>query len=131
MEKAESMSPKNWRDFLDKLVSNPVLDGLTVRFNLKKPFMWLVKNLKTVNGVPERTTTMARLPSQTLFAPRVSRSTATYRNDGTEKIFLSLPRKQVARVANAALCFSASESAYAKARGNLVFLSKATIMPSL
>jgi hypothetical protein len=40
----ESMNAPERREFLNKLLSNPVLDGPTVRFDLKKPFMWLVKN---------------------------------------------------------------------------------------
>jgi hypothetical protein len=31
------------REFLNKVLSNPILDGLTVRYELKKPFAVLMK----------------------------------------------------------------------------------------
>ncbi len=38
-----SKSPQERREFLDLILSNPTLDGLTVRFELKKPFAVLIK----------------------------------------------------------------------------------------
>jgi hypothetical protein len=38
-----SKSPQERRELLDLILSNPILDGLTVRFELKKPFAVLVK----------------------------------------------------------------------------------------
>jgi hypothetical protein len=35
-------TPQERRDFLDLILSNPILDGLTVRFELKKPFAVLL-----------------------------------------------------------------------------------------
>jgi hypothetical protein len=36
-------SPQERRDFLNTILSNPILDGLTVRYELKKPFAVLVE----------------------------------------------------------------------------------------
>lgn len=36
-------SPQERRDFLEKILSNPVLDGVTVRFEMKKPFSLVAK----------------------------------------------------------------------------------------
>lgn len=38
-----SKSHQERRDFLDMVLSNPILDGLTVRYELKKPFAVLLK----------------------------------------------------------------------------------------
>lgn len=38
-----SKSSQERREFLDLILSNPILDGLTVRFELKKPFAVLIK----------------------------------------------------------------------------------------
>lgn len=42
-------SPQEIRNFLDKLLSNPILDGLNVRFTLRKPFAVLVQMTKNVD----------------------------------------------------------------------------------
>ncbi len=36
-------TPEERRNLLDKLLSNPILDGLNIQFNLKKPFAVLVQ----------------------------------------------------------------------------------------
>lgn len=36
-------SPQERREFLDLILSNPILDGLNIQFNLKKPFTVLVQ----------------------------------------------------------------------------------------
>lgn len=38
------LQPIERRNLLERVLSNQVLDGLTVRFDLKKPFLWLVEN---------------------------------------------------------------------------------------
>jgi hypothetical protein len=47
-----SKSPQERREFLDLILSNPILDGLTVRFELKKPFAVLVKMKGNVKWCP-------------------------------------------------------------------------------
>lgn len=48
----ESMSPRDRREFLDKLVSNPVLDGVTVRYEIKKPFAILTQMAQNIEWRP-------------------------------------------------------------------------------
>lgn len=45
-------SPQERREFLDLILSNPILDGLTVRFELKKPFAVLVRMVENVDWCP-------------------------------------------------------------------------------
>ena len=47
-----SKSPQQRRELLDLILSNPILDGLTVRFELKKPFAVLVKMKGNVKWCP-------------------------------------------------------------------------------
>ncbi len=42
-------TPEERRNFLDKLLSNPILDGVNVRFTLKKPFAVLVQMTENVD----------------------------------------------------------------------------------
>ncbi len=42
------------RVMLDKLLSNPILDGVTVRFTLRKPFAVLVQMNENVDWCPAR-----------------------------------------------------------------------------
>lgn len=48
----KSKSPQERREFLDTILSNPILDGLTVRYQLKKPFAVLVKMNENVEWCP-------------------------------------------------------------------------------
>ncbi len=45
-------TPEERRNFLDKLLSNPILDGVNVRFTLKKPFAVLVQMTENVEWCP-------------------------------------------------------------------------------
>ena len=45
-------SPKERKEFLSAILSNPVLDGATVRYDLKKPFAVLLK--MAANGEKEK-----------------------------------------------------------------------------
>lgn len=47
-------SPQERREFLNMLLSNPILDGLTVRFTLKNPFAVLLKMNETKEWCPGR-----------------------------------------------------------------------------
>lgn len=42
-------TPEKRREFLDKILSNPILDGVTVRYELKKPFSILSKMAQVSN----------------------------------------------------------------------------------
>lgn len=42
-------TPEERRNILDRLLSNPILDGVSVRFDLKKPFAVLVQMNENVN----------------------------------------------------------------------------------
>lgn len=55
-------TPIERRNFLDKLLSNPILDGLNVRFNLKKPFAVLVEMNENVEWCASRAS--RRTPSR-------------------------------------------------------------------
>lgn len=50
----KSGSPQERRNFLDKLLSNPILDGANVRFTLKKPFAVLVDMKENVEWCARR-----------------------------------------------------------------------------
>jgi hypothetical protein len=47
-----SRSAYERREFLNKVLSNPILDGLTVRYELKKPFAVLLKMNEKDNWCP-------------------------------------------------------------------------------
>jgi hypothetical protein len=47
-------SAQERKEFLDKVLSNPILDGLTVRYELKKPFAVLVKMAENVSWCASR-----------------------------------------------------------------------------
>jgi hypothetical protein len=51
----KSGSPIERRNFLDKLLSNPILDFANVRLTLKKPFGVLVEMKNMLIGAPGRT----------------------------------------------------------------------------
>ena len=45
-------SPEERRAYLDKVLSNPILNGVTIEFELKKPFAVLVQMTENVEWCP-------------------------------------------------------------------------------